>query len=65
MKPPPSLTTDQVAAFVLLANHGSIRAAAGELHITEQGVRNRLIALERQLGAAHPDSTSINAVSHR
>jgi DNA-binding transcriptional LysR family regulator len=52
MKPPPSLTTDQVAAFVLLANHGSIRAAANELHITEQGVRNRLIALERQLGAA-------------
>ena len=51
MKLPPSLTTDQIAAFVLLAHHGSIRAAAAELHITEQGVRNRLIALERQLGA--------------
>ena len=51
MKPTPSLSTDQVAAFVLLAHRGSIRAAADELHITEQGVRNRLIALERQLGA--------------
>lgn len=52
MQPPPSLTTDQIAAFVLLAHHGSIRAAAVELHITEQGVRNRLIALERQLQAS-------------
>ena len=48
----PSLSTDQVAAFVLLASQGSIRAAAAELHITEQGVRNRLIALERQLGVS-------------
>lgn len=48
----PSLSTDQVAAFVLLAQRGSLRAAAEELHITEQGVRNRLIALERQLGVA-------------
>jgi DNA-binding transcriptional LysR family regulator len=52
MNPSISLTTDQVAAFVLLAHQGSIRAAAKELHITEQGVRNRLIALERELGVS-------------
>lgn len=48
----PSLSTDQVAAFVLLARNGSIRAAAADLHITEQGVRNRLLALEKQLGTS-------------
>ena len=46
----PSLSTDQVAAFVELSRHGSIRAASEVLHITEQGVRNRLIALEQRLG---------------
>ena len=46
----PTLSTDQVAAFVQLAHQGSIRGAAGMLHITEQGLRNRLIALERRLG---------------
>jgi DNA-binding transcriptional LysR family regulator len=45
----PSLSTDQVAAFVELARHGSLRHAAEQLHITEQGVRNRLLALERRL----------------
>src|SRR5262249_10927281 len=45
----PSLTTDQVAALVELARAGSLRAAAAGLHITEQGLRNRLIALETQL----------------
>jgi DNA-binding transcriptional LysR family regulator len=45
----PSLSTDQVAAFVELARHGSLRAAADTLHLTEQGVRNRLIALEERL----------------
>ena len=48
----PSLSTDQVAAFVLLARNGSIRAAASDLHITEQGVRNRLLSLEKQLGTS-------------
>jgi DNA-binding transcriptional LysR family regulator len=43
-----SLSTDQVAAFVELARQGSLRAAALGLHITEQGVRNRLLALERR-----------------
>lgn len=45
----PSLSTDQVAAFVELARQGSLRRAAEVLHITEQGVRNRLLALESRL----------------
>ena len=44
--PFPSVTPDQVAALVELARAGSLRAAAAELNITEQGVRNRLVALE-------------------
>lgn len=46
----PSLSTDQIAAFVELARRGSIRAAAEGLFITEQGLRSRLIALEQRLG---------------
>ncbi len=46
----PHLSTDQVAAFVELAREGQIRSAAQALTITEQGVRNRLVALEAQLG---------------
>jgi DNA-binding transcriptional LysR family regulator len=46
----PHLSTDQVAAFVELSRHGQIRATADVLGITEQGVRNRLVALEMQLG---------------
>ena len=46
----PHLSTDQVAAFVELARAGQIRSTAETLGITEQGVRNRLIALEAQLG---------------
>ena len=45
-----SLSTDQVAAFVELARQGSLRQAARVLHITEQGVRNRLLVLEQRLG---------------
>jgi DNA-binding transcriptional LysR family regulator len=44
-----SLSTDQVEAFVELARQGSLREAAKMLHITEQGVRNRLLALEGRL----------------
>jgi DNA-binding transcriptional LysR family regulator len=50
MAEPPSLSTDQLAALVELARHGSLRAAAEALFITEQGVRNRLLALEERLG---------------
>jgi DNA-binding transcriptional LysR family regulator len=44
-----SLSTDQVAAFVELARQGTLRGVASVLHITEQGVRNRLVALEERL----------------
>ena len=47
----PSLSTDQVAAFVELSRQGSLRGAARVLHITEQGLRNRLLSLEQRLGA--------------
>jgi len=46
----PSLSTDQVAAFVQLARQGSIRAAAETLFISEQGLRSRLLTLEERLG---------------
>ena len=46
----PSLSTDQVSAFVQLARLGSLRAAAETLFISEQGVRSRLLALESRLG---------------
>src|SRR3984893_326438 len=47
----PHLSTDQIAAFVELSRQGQIRGAAATLGITEQGLRNRLITLEGQLGA--------------
>jgi DNA-binding transcriptional LysR family regulator len=47
-----SLSTDQVSAFVELSRQGSLRGAAGVLHITEQGLRNRLLALEARLGVS-------------
>lgn len=50
MPTPTSLSPDQVAAFVELSRHGSLRKAAESLFITEQGVRNRLLTLEEQLG---------------
>ena len=45
----PLPSPDQVAAFVELARQGSLRGAADVLLITEQGLRNRLIALEERL----------------
>ena len=48
--PIPSFSTDQVAAFLELARLGSLRAAAGALHLTEQGLRGRLLVLEERLG---------------
>jgi DNA-binding transcriptional LysR family regulator len=36
-------------AFAEVARQGSLHAAAAALHITEQGVRNRLLALEERL----------------
>jgi DNA-binding transcriptional LysR family regulator len=46
----PSISTDQVAAFVQLARLGSLRAAAEALFISEQGLRSRLLTLEERLG---------------
>ncbi len=48
----PSLSTDQLQAFVELARCGSLRSAAAGLHLSEQGMRNRLLALEGRLGTA-------------
>ena len=45
----PSISTDQIAAFVELANHHSLREAAASLFLTEQGLRNRILALEERL----------------
>jgi DNA-binding transcriptional LysR family regulator len=45
-----SVSTDQVLAFVELSRKGSLREAAEVLHITEQGLRNRLLVLEERLG---------------
>jgi DNA-binding transcriptional LysR family regulator len=45
-----SLSTDQLLTLVEVARHGSLHAASAALFITEQGVRNRLIAMERELG---------------
>lgn len=50
-EPFPSFSTDQVAAFVELARQGSLRKAAEALLISEQGLRNRLIALEQRMHA--------------
>jgi DNA-binding transcriptional LysR family regulator len=51
MVPLPSLSTDQVAALVELARSGSLRMAAEALLISEQGLRSRLLALEKRVGA--------------
>src|SRR5258707_8826691 len=45
----PSLSTDQVAAFVELARQGNLRRAAEVLLISEQGLRSRLVSLEQRL----------------
>lgn len=44
-----SISTDQLAAFVELARQGSLRAAAETLFVSEQGIRSRLLALEKRL----------------
>jgi DNA-binding transcriptional LysR family regulator len=46
-----SVSTDQLAAFVELARSGSIRLAAESLVISEQGLRSRLLTLEKRIGA--------------
>ncbi len=48
----PRVSTEQVEALVELARTGSLRAAASGLHITEQGLRNRLVKLEAELNVS-------------
>lgn len=45
-----SISTDQVSAFVELVHSGSIRLAAETLHLSEEGLRSRLLMLEDRLG---------------
>jgi len=47
----PSLSTDQIVAFTELARCGNLRQAAAALHLTEQGLRGRLLALETRVQA--------------
>src|SRR5512141_603607 len=48
----PPISTEQVRAFVELVRTGSIRMAAQSLHLSEEGVRSRLLTLEERLGVA-------------
>jgi DNA-binding transcriptional LysR family regulator len=45
-----SISTDQLATLVEVSRHGTLRGAWTALFISEHGIRNRLIALERELG---------------
>lgn len=44
-------TWGRMRTFLAVAEHGSIRAAAGALHVTEPAVSTAVTALEKQLGA--------------
>lgn len=46
----PPISSDQVRAFVELMRTGNLRLAASALHLSEEGVRSRLVALEHRLG---------------
>ena len=46
----PALSTEQVAAFVELARHGTLQGAAQALHLSAEGLRGRIVALETSLG---------------
>jgi len=45
----PPVSIDQVLAFVALARAGSLHAAAAELHLSDEGLRSRLLTLEQRL----------------
>jgi DNA-binding transcriptional LysR family regulator len=47
-----SLSTEQVAAFVELARLGSLHRAAQSMHLSDEGLRARILGLEDALGAA-------------
>ena len=46
----PPLQTEQIAAFVELARVGSLHLAAQSLHLSDEGLRGRILALEGALG---------------
>ncbi|MFI4968644.1 MAG: LysR family transcriptional regulator [Lysobacterales bacterium] len=48
----PTLSTEQIAAFVELARLGSLQLAAQSLHLSAEGLRGRILALEDTLGAS-------------
>lgn len=45
------ISVDQAVAFITLFQHGSLSSAAVALHLSEEGFRHRLLALEERLGA--------------
>ena len=49
-RPFPSISIEQVGAFVQLADSGSLSAAARVLNLSTEGLRNRLVALEQRVG---------------
>jgi DNA-binding transcriptional LysR family regulator len=46
----PPVSTEQVRAFVELAQTGSVRRAAEALHLSEEGLRSRVLSLEKRMG---------------
>ena len=44
------MTLAQLQSFVLVARHGSVKAAAAELEVTEPAVSVAVAALRRELG---------------
>lgn len=48
----PPLSTEQIAAFVELARLGSLHLAAESLHLSDEGLRGRVLALEDALGTS-------------
>ena len=48
----PPLSTEQIAAFVELARLGSLHLAAASLHLSAEGLRGRILALESALGTS-------------
>lgn len=46
----PIISTDQVQAFVAYAQFGTLREAARQLHLSIEGLRARLLALQERIG---------------
>lgn len=46
----PIISTDQVQAFVVYAQFGTLREASRQLHLSIEGLRARLLALQERIG---------------